>query len=369
MSDIVFILGAGASEQCGAPLMANFLDVARNLLNTRAVDESKEDFERVFRAIGALQKVHSKSQLDLNNIESIFTALEISKLLGKLPDFKSSEIPQVISSLKILIVKTLEATVDFPFDGSSIGIPVPYGEFANLLKYLREEAFPRQTVSVITFNYDIAVDMALFKAGMGPDYGIPPDPNCSRSVPLFKLHGSLNWATRKNDGAVYPLQLDQYFGKYSAHYFSENGVLKVPIGSHLSEYFSKNKEIEPEKDPVIVPPSWNKADHHQALTEIWARAAEHLGEAKSIFIVGYSLPLTDAFFRLLFALGTVGPTPLEKLTVYNPDETGEVNKRFRELLGPGAAARYKYYQRYFNDAIVDIKALFQPVTGSRFSFL
>lgn len=113
MSDVVFILGAGASKQCGAPLMSDFLDVARHLLSTQKVNNKKDHFERVFRAIGALQAVHSKSQLDLTNIESIFTALEISNVLGKLPEFEPEEITDVIASLKEVIVATLEATIDY----------------------------------------------------------------------------------------------------------------------------------------------------------------------------------------------------------------------------------------------------------------
>lgn len=55
MSNTVFVLGAGTSKGGGAPLMAKFLDVADNL-----------------------QPVHSKPQLDLNNIVSVLAALEIS---------------------------------------------------------------------------------------------------------------------------------------------------------------------------------------------------------------------------------------------------------------------------------------------------
>ena len=114
MSDVVFILGAGASKQCGAPLMAEFLDVANSLLRKKEVDAEREHFDRVFNAIGALQAVHSKAQLDLTNIESVFTALEIARVLGKLPGSKAEDIPIVISSLKEVIVKTLEMTIEFP---------------------------------------------------------------------------------------------------------------------------------------------------------------------------------------------------------------------------------------------------------------
>lgn len=69
MSNIVFILGAGASQQCGAPLMSDFLDVASNLLRSNAVQEKRTEFEKVFSAIGALQSVHSKAQCAGGGVE------------------------------------------------------------------------------------------------------------------------------------------------------------------------------------------------------------------------------------------------------------------------------------------------------------
>lgn len=358
MSDVVFVLGAGASKQCGAPLMTDFLDVANNLHRTGACGEKRDDFERVFRAIGSLQAVHSKSQLDLTNIESIFTALEIAKILGKLPEHGEDDIEAVIASLKELIVCTLERTITFPTRGSHIGAPAPYDKFAELLTYLREEAFPAQSVSVITFNYDIAADLALHHAGLGPDYGIPPDTRARNPVPLLKLHGSLNWASREDGGTVYPLPLEQYLGVYRANGFGERGTCKVPIGSQLVEYFHRHTDVRVEPEPVIVPPTWNKADHHQSLAQIWSTAARHLGEADSIFILGYSLPDTDAFFRLLYALGTVGAAPLSRIAVYNPDDSGSVKARFRGMLGPAAAARFQYRPLRFEEAVSEIKALF-----------
>lgn len=338
--------------------MANFLDVASRLYRTGDSGDKKSDFERVFRAIGALQSVHSKAQLDLTNIESIFTALEIANVLGKLPGTENGEIPKVIASLKELIVKTLELTIEFPTSKSYIGVPAPYEQFANLLKYLRREAFPEHTTSVITFNYDIAVDMALFRDGLGPDYGIPPASRSHSPVPLLKLHGSLNWASREDNGEVYPLLLEQYFTKYSITGFEERGSCKVPVGSQLKEYFSKHTDIKVAPEPVIVPPTWNKADHHKALSTVWANAAHQLEEAEYIFIIGYSLPETDAFFRLLYALGTVGKNPLQKLVVYNPDTSGQVDARFKSMLGSGAVARYDYKSKTFSDAIHDIKTYF-----------
>jgi hypothetical protein len=61
-------------------------------------------------------------------------------------------------------------------------------------------------------------------------------------------------------------------------------------------------------DPVIVPPTWNKTQYHKEIGGVWTEAAKHLSEAENIFIIGYSLPDTDQFFRYLYSLGTVGDT-------------------------------------------------------------
>ena len=132
----------------------------------------------------------------------------------------------------------------------------------------------------------------------------------------------------------------------------------MPISSQLVGYFKSRESIDVEQEPVIVPPSWNKADYHRTLTNVWAAAARHLSEAKYIFVMGYSLPVTDSFFRHLYAFGSVGLFPFKKFVVFNPDTSGETDRRFRELLGSGATARYEYRSMKFKEAIDDVRALF-----------
>jgi len=360
MSNVVFILGAGASRQAGAPLMANFLDVASDLLLTNQVTAKQDDFKRVFSAIGGLQTVHSKAQLDLNNIESIFTALELGRIIQRVPGMETSDIPNAIASLKEVIVKTLEVTIGFPTLGSRIGAPEPYEAFANLVKYLRTNAFPEKTVAVLSFNYDICADMALYRAGLVPSYQIDDAPHPHDAVDLLKLHGSLNWATETGTRRIRPLHLHHYLQNYTIHGIEGYSKVQLPIGSQLVEYFSRHATpaVEVEAEPVIVPPSWNKADYHQALSNVWANAARHLAEAESIFIIGYSLPETDSFFRHLYALGSVGTSTLRRIIVFNPDDSGEIDSRFRALLGPGSTARYEYRALTFGQSIDHIRELF-----------
>ena len=338
--------------------MSDFLDIASDLLRANAVQEKRAEFEKVFAAIGALQAVHSKAQLDLNNIESIFTVLELGRIIQKVPSLSPEQIPEAIAALKDLIVKTLEVTMVFPTEERHIGVPKPYEAFGSLLKHLYSDAFPNQTAAVISFNYDIAADMSMYRAGLGPDYIIDKPSGHPLLVPLLKLHGSLNWATETATRKIRPLHLASYFQHYSSNGYLGNTGTRLPIGSQLVEYFSRFGGAEVELEPVIVPPSWNKADYHNALSEVWASAAIHLSEAEQIFVIGYSLPETDSFFRHLYALGCVSATPLRRIAVFNPDTSGATNARFQSLLGPGAIARYEYHESTFEQAIGYIKKLF-----------
>jgi hypothetical protein len=96
---------------------------------------------------------------------------------------------------------------------------------------------------------------------------------------------------------------------------------------------------------------------------VWGRAARELEEAKYIFVLGYSLPETDQFFRSLFALGTEGPTILNRIAIFDPN-SGPVEQRFRAMLGQAALDRFSAHNMLFESGLVQIDNwLFQ--TGKR----
>ena len=131
MSKIVFVLGAGASAHCGTPLMNNFLEVAEDLWRRGEVEEASEHFKELFDAIGNLQGIHSKAKLDTYNIETIYAAFEMGKLLDSLPGVEeNSQIEELISSIKKVIAYTLERTTKLPCDGGNVNAPKAYFEFA-----------------------------------------------------------------------------------------------------------------------------------------------------------------------------------------------------------------------------------------------
>jgi NAD-dependent SIR2 family protein deacetylase len=353
MSNTVFILGAGASKEACAPLMNEFLDVSENLLKAGDLGAAQISFKNVFDAIGNLQLVHSKAQLDIQNIESIFAAFEMAKTLDSFPGQSPDNIDNLIKSLKIVIVETLQRTIRLEKSKGSVKPPETYARFTDMLVHLKGSAIPNHSVSVITFNYDMALDYALHFHRINYDYSIE-ESNKDDAIPILKLHGSLNWAHCSQCDKVIPVNLKDYFNKGNISFdIPQIKDAILDIGTKLDKF--EHCGLNLDKEPVLVPPTWHKEDYYRTISNVWRRAASELSEAENIFVIGYSLPKSDAFFRYLYALGTVSQTLLKRFWVFNPDDSGEVKSRFEDLLGPGAKARFRYFTEKFSTAISLIK--------------
>ncbi len=80
----VFIFGAGASKYAGAPLMNDFFDRAQEINRAEKIRTGKPivSFETVLDAISDLGIIHSKAYLDLDNLETVFEAIEMGLIIG-----------------------------------------------------------------------------------------------------------------------------------------------------------------------------------------------------------------------------------------------------------------------------------------------
>jgi hypothetical protein len=355
MARTVFILGAGASKKAGAPLMGDFLDIARDLWRGRHA--TNEAFGKVFRGISRLQQVHSKASLDIHNVESVFAAFEMSKTLGRFGEYDLAQIDELVASMREVIVQTLDETIRIPWSGNQPRAPEPYPEFVRLVSDLNRASRPERTVAIITFNYDVALDFACFQNGTHVDYALDSRKQ-SGNLPLLKLHGSLNWATCDKCNSLVAWDLSKYLGRFQwLHVDSETRFVSMPIGAQIKEFTHCDEKVS--EAPVIVPPTWNKTEFHRALSSVWGAAARELSDAEDLFIIGYSLPESDAFFRYLFALGTIGDTLLRRVWVFNPDNSPELQGRFRILFGPGAEQRFRFFPINFDGAIGHLREEFQ----------
>lgn len=354
MADVVFIIGAGCSVHAGAPVMSNFLDRARELYAAGVVKDREAEFQLAFRIISELQRVHSKARLDINNIESVFSAVDLARTLGKLPGFDIGEIDAALKALVWVIVRTLERSIKFQTQEGRMRGTAEYMALAELLKDMQSRQ-PRLSAAVLTFNYDVCADISFVQNGVSFTYGLD---DTAGVLPLLKLHGSLNWGRKKVDRSIVPYSIANYVNKYVlSNYFPSDGSPEVStdISLHMAKELREIMQ-DVENEPVIVPPTWSKGEHHREIAKVWARAARELEGATHIFILGYSLPETDQFFRLLFALGTQGRSILSKVVVFDPDRD-RVKRRFNEMLGGAALDRFEAWPERFGGGLSAIRGM------------
>ncbi len=319
MAKHIFILGAGCSVNAGIPTMDHFIERARDIVISNSDNEELKRYQELFMLLINLRKIHSSITVDLNNLESIYTLLEIASITGSIDNAEN-----YIEILESLILKTIIESSPLVYQGYDLIPDESYSFFVRFLKdYAKESA-------IITFNYDLHLDHALTSNNLTPQYYIDSEnveiPN---GIPLLKLHGSLNWE-RDNDNSI-------------------NVVKPRPIElSGKTDDQKKTLEHLCSNKPVIIPPSWDKSNKHQGMKPVWKKAADVLENAEFLHIIGYSLPITDSFFKNLLGLG-IKDSFIKAINIYNPDTN--VNKKYEDLFGIGLNGKVGFHNSnsgYFN---------------------
>ena len=374
MSKTVFILGAGASKDSGAPLMNEFLDRSRKLYSSGECGERfREDFEHVFYAISKLQRIHSKSVLDIFNIEEVFAAFEMAKLINKFPgdEFNNeADIDHLIKSLKRVIYVTLTKSTPLTPENTDT-LPPPsgsYGEFAGLIRTIMEKELKVPTI--ITFNYDLAIDYALFRYEFPINYCFTSSESQVGEINLIKLHGSLNWFECKDKKSIIPYEIERKkipISNFQRYHMGEKYYFNIFDKIKDNKIFYKGIDYNVKLDPFIIPPTWDKSVYHQELSRVWSQAALDLSIGENIYIIGYSLPFTDSFFRYLYALGSEGIKIIERFWVFNPDEKN-IKPRFEEFIGTGIKDRFEFIPITFNQTVSCLKKIYERFDDPNFDY-
>jgi len=346
MSEYVFVLGAGASVSCGAPVMSNFIKTAESLFRNGKTVSRQDDFQFVFNSINKLAGIFSKTDVDLDNLESIFGLFEMSNLVNHFPGLSENEIGSLTNSLKRVITKTLEKSIRLPKIKDGYYAPDGYRKLVELIKEINGY-HRRQVFSIVTFNYDIALDYTLELLKLRFDYCLD-NPSNITSLPFLKLHGSLNWGVNYLDKKITPINARTFDPYANGHVVDYPENLELEISKYF-EIQGNLGSLHPE--PMIIPPTWNKSEYRGNIQNVWKRAAFELSNAENIFVMGYSYPNSDMFFHYLLAIGTFGGPRLKRFCVFDPDNSGGVNVRFQSLVSGDAKKRYNYYNFVFDYSV------------------
>ena len=186
---------------------------------------------------------------------------------------------------------------------------------------------------VITFNWDLTIERAnslmdrQFK--LRYTYDQKSDPK-ERSITLLKPHGSIDWFTQE--------QVKRVATKGSNDF--------VRVGRDLYGYNSftlrPHHHLESEI-PAIIAPSPFKAWASQTSQNTWQSVYRAVRHAKSIKIIGYSLPPEDQFARFVLRRAfrnAASEKRRARVQVINPDSS--ILDRFERIAGPAFDVRLNH---------------------------
>src|SRR5262249_8947261 len=267
MSHVVYLLGAGFSAPLGLPVMRDFLIKSKDMFAIRPKQYSS--FRNIFALINQMGSIQSYYQADLFNIEEILSILEMDEqIAGK----RSRRFARFIADVVSFYTPPDPIADVARFPGNWHERPIsenmewlPYFYFAASLLRIRmrqqlshdSRTFPvnpddsnPNVYSIVTLNYDLVFEKLLeYLTSFFPQEGrlefalrsAPVNTTNHHLVPLAKLHGSVD---------------------------------------------SNN----------IIAPTWNKAIA-RGILEVWTAAHKLLSCANEIRVVGYSLPVADAYIK------------------------------------------------------------------------
>ena len=349
----VFILGAGFSHAAGAPLMDEFLSYARDLRDDPKSELDNHDrqvFDRVIQYRYGLNSALAKVVVDLDNIEELFGFMEMDLQLCIQSDgFQAANVGR--DDMTYLIARTLEISIGRPlpqfgqaFETKPIGNEFKkwiyahnkYSFFLGLVSGLWN---PEKRVdivakdSIITFNYDLVLEREMLGLKLAPEYhcGTSATPyreafgGHKAQINILKMHGSANWVMchKCESGRL--------------HFLDSETAIVSNVQS-----LSCPQCDQAGLSQIIVPPTWNKGIEGKFLRSVWSKALQEMMTAERLFIIGYSFPKTDQFFKYMLGLALARNNLLSEVYIVNPNEA--VEKRFETL-----------FHQYFRQRVVKVR--------------
>jgi hypothetical protein len=293
---VAIFLGAGASRAFGYPLTSDLLPDLCKFLKDGTLyrwgygDEDQELLRRGLRSLFPGIDTLASGKLPL--ITDILTLIDHSERSGF--SLVRGWSRRKIDSFRLLLEQVIADMVG-PDGPSTAAEKRCVQNVTNVIT----AAASKHRVGVITSNYDIELELALFQhygkknVAEAIDFGMSwRDPGAPKIYPrpttpalsFYKLHGSLNWLR---------CPLCEYI------YINVKGVI---IGwaaeARKSGYNTCHCEHWPLQS-VLVTPSYVRDARDVNLTGIWRNALDLLADADRWILIGYSLPPEDLAIRSL----------------------------------------------------------------------
>lgn len=307
----VYIFGAGASAAEGAPVVRNFLRIAYRYFKEELYDADLEIvWEFLEHFYGSRGKINSGVDLDsYPAIDEIFNIVDWYLLHNQA---FSIRFPRMrLYDLKTALVKLISMTLDR-------SLPSYNGLHRSFVSGVVKMSDNLPTF--VSLNYDIVLDKAIRATGYGSEYGFYGNHSDHLEswgkIPLYKLHGSLNWSFCPLCG-----EISEHDEKVAHFLFKEsNNITCLNCGGENSQ-------------AIIIAPTLYKSYKISRLQNIWDSAGWAISRSDRLVIIGYSLAPADTSIIATVKRALNAPDKEREIVVINPNE--HACNRYRQIFGKG----------------------------------
>jgi hypothetical protein len=192
---------------------------------------------------------------------------------------------------------------------------------------------------IITSNWDVVIERFAQLRGIPVRYS----GSTEAGVVLLKLHGSIDWCLGENRGrypdADYAALGEQIFTARPRHQRvpkQARSILRVRALENWSDGWRRIKSRS--EEPFMVTMARGKSGDLGPVLGIWKDAYSAISRARTLEIVGYSMPPDDIEIRTLLRAGAHRGAGPARITVRNP--APEVHERLRRYLDRGIQSNY-----------------------------
>lgn len=324
-----YILGAGASFHAGYPLASELGDalVAWLAQNPNPVNEMYgSNLRELYKLYGNLQ-----------DLDQVLTDLEDCPLGSRAATMNAAARRYARRNMKLMIPEFFRFLRQRP---------------ASLYERLARERIQPGDV-VITFNYDLALERELRRAGLweisngyGFSLGIEAIPQSS--VAILKLHGSVNWLEVAFSGM-------RGFSQGPPNAFGSRPVVFPGEFDFLGYAADIRDPLAPSGSagafPAIIMPGLKKRSYEQTSfwNDLWASAESALWSCERIVMIGYSMPRADEDARSLLLEKSNRNATIE---IFCGGGTSKISEMFSARgFRCEISARGHHFEDFLNDTI------------------
>ncbi len=321
----VIFLGAGATKACGGPMTDDILPLAlSNRLANENLDNQIVDREELLCLTeDFMQKCFNVPKDD--DLISKDTCPSLPMVLSMLRRSTSQNLPIGDFQGENLIKarRAIEYSIFAVIEAALMKIPQNKRFHTQLL-----EPMYRQNIepTVISLNYDVIVDNAMFMLSEVTQNMKPPDYCVDISTErykifsrdgtfghLLKIHGSLNWLYCEKCK-----RLDLYVSKGMRTAKALDELYhSVPFNDAYSckgTPCRNRPKCDGFVNPILITPTYIKDYENPHINKVWSMAESKMKEADRVVIIGYSLPTDDVEVAMLLKRG-LDHMQREKITI------------------------------------------------------